>query len=249
MLHDVASWYFTQSYDYPFPSEKRVVVITLLIAFTGPFLFAKQLNELRYMSTISVLTCVVLALSVIVIATGRIVDRDLAHDAHYLPAANWDVESMFAGIGAISFAYSSSVNFVNVYHELKVQTPAQGARAATLATILCMVLYLAVALTSVFGWGSAVIDAGNGNVLYLIPADNDFVTLWCFVLVVSITLLFPVILFPVLDSVRWRRHRVPLPASLADSLRARRRWRRLCCAPSRRTYRGRCSARRWWTGS
>jgi hypothetical protein len=48
-------------------------------------------------------------------------------------------------------------------------------------------------------WGTDC-SLSDGNVLYLIPPSNTWVTLWCFALIVCITLLYPCINFPVVTS-------------------------------------------------
>ena len=52
MLHDITSWYYTGSYDYPFESSKRAVTISILLVLVLPFCFSTSLRALRHISSI-----------------------------------------------------------------------------------------------------------------------------------------------------------------------------------------------------
>jgi len=64
------------------------------------------------------------------------------------------------------------------------------------STILITSLYMAVALVAVFAWGSLVTN--NSNILYIIPVDIYFVNYLCLILSICITLMYPVINYPIL---------------------------------------------------
>ena len=76
----------------------------------------------------------------------------------------------------------------------------RGLVAAAISSALICALYVTTSLLSVFAWGSHC-KSGDGNVLYLIPAENLWVTFWCFVLIVAIVLLYPIINFPLVSSI------------------------------------------------
>ncbi|KAK3283682.1 hypothetical protein CYMTET_8634 [Cymbomonas tetramitiformis] len=65
-------------------------------------------------------------------------------------------------------------------------------RPVTASTALCCTLYILVPVLCVFAWGEKCM-LGEGNVLFMVPASNGWVTFWSFMLVVVITLLYPVI--------------------------------------------------------
>ena len=198
MLHDLTSWYFTGSYSNAnFPAGKRAVVIALLAAFALPFCFAEQIVALRHMSTVSVTTCTMLSLSMVVLALRQIAEHGVAADDQAVPAfvGSGGATAVLSGAGAICFTYSSVINLVNVYGEMNQQTLRQGVRAVSAATGLCCLIYTSVALLCVLAWGVRC-NSPSGNVLYLVSMSNYWVDFWCFALIVSITLLYPVINFP-----------------------------------------------------
>eukprot|EP00854_Cymbomonas_tetramitiformis_P022134 gene22134-26676_t len=147
LLADIAAWYFTGGYDYPFPPARRAVLLTLMLSFMMPFCFVKEQHSLRHIPTASVSTCIILCFSMVVIATERLLHHGPASGDEKVPAAIWDADALLSGGAAICFIYSS--------------------------VAACML--------------------GEGNVLFMVPASNGWVTFWSFMLVVVITLLYPVI--------------------------------------------------------
>ena len=77
MLHDITSWYFTGSFDYPFTRDKRAVTMIILLVVVMPFCFSRSLKNLRHIATLSVSTCTILAISLTVLAITRIAEHGL----------------------------------------------------------------------------------------------------------------------------------------------------------------------------
>ena len=200
MLHDIICWYFTGSYDYPFTSTQRCVVLCLLSGFVLPFcISSNDLHSLRYISTTSVFVCVTLTLSVMFLACKRIYELGIADGELAVPAFNGNFGDILNGAAAICFAYSSVINIVSVNKDIQdTQQPlTQGARAIAFASSICGFCYASLSVVCVLSWGT-LCSQFNGNVLYLIPVDEYWVTFWCFALV--ITLLYPVINVPMVDN-------------------------------------------------
>ena len=72
-------------------------------------------------------------------------------------------------------------------------------KVTSAASIICCFLYASLSFVSVLAWGTAC-QRNTGNILYMIPPDHYWVTFWCFVLVVAITLLYPLINVPVVNN-------------------------------------------------
>jgi len=205
MLKDILSWYFTGDYNYPISKTKNGIMISVLLAFVSPFcLQSNSLSALRHIGTVSFFTSATLAVSMIVLGLKRIVrgegDDDFENDdVTHTTAVVWDCKQILSGSAALCFAYSSVANIAGVVHEMrpKPKTVFQAHHPVLWSTALCCILYLGVGLICSLAWGSKV-ATGSGNVLYLIHADNVWITFWSFVLVISIVLLFPVINYPIL---------------------------------------------------
>ena len=128
MLHDIAAWYFTGEYAYcfngqggamSFPRSKRAVVIAVLLALVFPFCAAKDLAAVRHASTLSVGTCVVLAISIIVLAAKQlVVEGGPLRGVTAVPAFQQEISllSIMSESGVLCFAYSSVIALPSVMH-------------------------------------------------------------------------------------------------------------------------------------
>ena len=72
---------------------------------------------MRFISTISVTTCIVLVFTMIYLATYKIVTEGYAEGKEATPAVVTDIRGVIGGSAAICFAYSSIINVVSVYND------------------------------------------------------------------------------------------------------------------------------------
>ena len=198
MLHDLLCWYFTGSFDYPFSRGMRAGMLIFIGALILPFCISfSDLHSLRFISTISVTTCIVLVFTMIYLATYKIVTEGYAEGKEATPAVVTDIRGVIGGSAAICFAYSSIINVVSVYNDgdrnastLPSLLDANRSKLSKMikvtsaASIICCFLYASLSFMSVLAWGTAC-QRNTGNILYMIPPDHYWVTFWCFVLVVS----------------------------------------------------------------
>ena len=208
MLHDIICWYFTGSYSYNFTSSQRLVTLCLLCGFVLPFcLDSTELHSLRYISTTSVSICVTLALSVMVLAGSRLYSHGIASGDQGVPAFSSDVGASLSGCAAICFAYSSIINIVSVNRDISTVHRNEDAEkvqrrsifAVSLTSIVCAFFYASLSLLCVLAYGN-LCKQNEGNILYLFPPSFYWITAWCFALVVSVTLLYPVINNPMVNN-------------------------------------------------
>ena len=214
MLHDLLCWYFTGSFDYPFSRGMRAGMLIFIGALILPFCINfSDLHSLRFISTISVTTCIVLVFTMVYMATYKIATEGYAEGKEATPAMVTDIRGVIGGSAAICFAYSSIINVVSVYNDgSSTETTKSGypddthrsklskmIKVTSAASIICCFLYSSLSLVSVLAWGTAC-QRNTGNILYMIPPDQYWVTFWCFVLVVAITLLYPLINVPVVNN-------------------------------------------------
>eukprot|EP00944_MAST-04C_sp_MAST-4C-sp1_P009926 g9926.t1 len=213
MLHDLLCWYFTGSFDYPFSRGMRSGMLIFIGALILPFCISfSDLHSLRFISTISVTTCIVLVFTMIYLATYKIATEGYAEGTEATPAVVSDIRGVIGGSAAICFAYSSIINVVSVYndgdrndgtipslpHAYRSKL-SKMIKVTSAASIICCFLYASLSFVSVLAWGTAC-QRNTGNILYMIPPDHYWVTFWCFVLVVAITLLYPLINVPVVNN-------------------------------------------------
>lgn len=223
MLHDLLCWYFTGSYDYPFSRQMRAGMLLFLGALILPFCINfSDLHSLRYISTVSVTTCIVLVFSMIYLAVYKIATEGYATGVDAAPQVVWDIRGVVGGSAAICFAYSSIINVVSVYNEdishvdQNSTSPRRNRngnskldihkrklnkmiKVTSTASLICCFLYSSLSFASVLAWGQKC-QRNTGNILYMIPLDQYWVTFWCFCLVVAITLLYPLINVPVVNN-------------------------------------------------
>ena len=138
------------------------------------------------------------------------------------PQVVWDIRGVVGGSAAICFAYSSIINVVSVYNEdishvdQNSTSPRRNRngnskldihkrklnkmiKVTSTASLICCFLYSSLSFASVLAWGQKC-QRNTGNILYMIPLDQYWVTFWCFCLVVAITLLYPLINVPVVNN-------------------------------------------------
>ena len=225
MLHDLLCWYFTGSYDYPFSKSMRAGMLLFLGALILPFCINfSDLHSLRYISTVSVTTCIVLVFSMIYLACYKLATDGYEIGDDATPAVVWDLGGVVGGSAAICFAYSSIINVVSVYNEdvgSNNGTNRDGSmksdehntnsemmynrklnkmiKVTSSASLICCFLYSSLSFATVLAWGQKC-QRNTGNILYMVPLDQYWVTFWCFCLVVAITLLYPLINVPVVNN-------------------------------------------------
>jgi len=211
MLHDIICWYFTGTYNYPFHAGQRFVILWLLCGFILPFcISSSDLHSLRYISTTSVTVCMILAVSVMFLAIQRLINHGVADGAAYVPAFHGDFSDTLSGAAAICFAYSSVINVVSINRDIQESKRTKAVEeinnyskksmlSVSLASSVCCVFYASLSLLCVLAWGNLCAN-NNGNILYLFPANDYWITFWCFALVIAVTLLYPIINVPMVNN-------------------------------------------------
>ena len=97
----------------------------------------------------------------------------------------------------IAFVYTPLLELFPVYNELNNRDLHKTKISVYIATFICFIIYLIVSVLVVITFGTET----QSNSLYNIPNDNYWITFCCFVLVIVIVLLYPVINYPMLNAI------------------------------------------------
>ena len=97
----------------------------------------------------------------------------------------------------MAFVYTPLLELFPVYNELNHRDLSRTKPSVYIATFICFVVYVGVSVIVVVTYGTDLYP----NSLYNVRADNYWITFCCFMLVIVITLLYPVINYPMLNAI------------------------------------------------
>merc|ERR1711988_1628358 len=137
----------------------------------------------------SLIVCMILAYTIYLGGSGHKAE-------HPVPAVHWDAESIFRAAGAVCFAYTSLMALFPVLNDMSAPRKAPKVVAASTGT--CFVIYTLIGLAGAFAFGAAT----QSNCIYnILPADRMAFRLPVLALVACITLLYPIINFPMVAAI------------------------------------------------
>jgi len=204
ILRDLLEWYITGSYGKIPVSEAQqniLMIAALLVAF--PFCGSKTVGALRYVSSMSVST--VLMTCVWIIGECMFWYWPKGHFAgHTSPLVSTHWQDYAVYIPTIAFAYTGTLVLMPVLQEFKQKdSPKAVHDLIGASTLVCLLGYGVFSLIVVMTFGVNVDkdtydNSTASSVLYLFPPDHYGVTLLKLGLVIVITLLYPIINYPVL---------------------------------------------------
>eukprot|EP00475_Leptophrys_vorax_P043375 TRINITY_DN833_c0_g1_i1.p1 TRINITY_DN833_c0_g1~~TRINITY_DN833_c0_g1_i1.p1 ORF type:complete len:478 (-),score=96.66 TRINITY_DN833_c0_g1_i1:74-1507(-) len=205
LLHDILEWYITGSYGKTALSTGRQAILlfgALLVAF--PLCGSKTLGALRYVSTL----CVSTVLITCIWCVGECMFWYWPHGQFQastapLVATSWQSYAIY--IPAIAFAFTGTLVLLPVLSEYKKKDSKSVNQLVGASTLMCLIGYSVFSLVMVLTFGDQVdYDKWRGTkastVLYVFPAEHYGVTFLCFCLCIVITLLYPILNFPVMHS-------------------------------------------------
>ena len=206
LLHDIIEWFWTGHYSHQFEWEKTAVLYIIMLCFTIPWLFQKSLKGLSGVGTLSVITVCITSVSMIIVcfynwAVGKDAGPGRSNAAIYgfsrMGESSFWITDFWRACPAIAFVYTPMMELFPVYTELNGRDVNKTRPSVIIASILCFVVYVSVAVIVVITYGTDT----QSNSLYNIPPENYWITFCCFCLVIVITLLYPVLNYPMLNAV------------------------------------------------
>jgi hypothetical protein len=229
LLHDLLEFYVTDNYGKTsFSESKELVLYICLMGAALVFCGSSKITTLRYVSTASVLvvllTCVWCTCECIFYYwfTKR---ENAFSGPKAAPIFKWDLYTWSATLPAIAFIYTPTFALFSVYSELRNKSLPAMASIVSKSTLICCFGYLIVALVGILTFGQNIsFDSFKGSIapsyLYVFPPDHYVVTFLCFALVAVITMLYPVLNLPYLNSLKALIEMIPLSEGL-DAARSK----------------------------
>jgi len=219
LLHDLLEWYITGTYgNVELSTTKELILYVGLLSVAFVFSTGDKMSALRHVSSISV-TVVLLTCAW---CTGECIFWYMLHEkksefrpllpnnpAHSNPNGtilySTDWKSYAADLPAIAFAFSGTFCLFPVYREIHDKSLPNMKKVIGRSTFICAAGYMIVSLFGIWTFGKDIdVNPTTGkpasNYLYVFPPDHYVVTLLCFGLCITITLLYAVINFPFLAS-------------------------------------------------
>jgi len=215
MFGDLMYWFVTdkpttEAGEWHLESYKKAVLMAVLLTIVLPFCFQSRINNLRWIGTLSVaVVCLNVSMFVgycIYLQAAGFVPEDTSHNPiNTSTAVQLDVGNIFRAAGTVAFAYTPLLNLFNVVKEMP--DPRKATPAVGIATILCFIVYLITGLA-----GNLTFKAiTQSNCVYnTLPQHRMAFRIPWLMLVCCITLLYPVVNFPMVVSIEFligkRRH-------------------------------------------
>lgn len=89
--------------------SQRAVIFIILLGIAFPYCLQDKLNSLRHISTLTVCTCFILCITVIVCGIINIINENLVYNPKKIKKTdvvmfNWNIQSLLSGIAALLYA-------------------------------------------------------------------------------------------------------------------------------------------------
>ena len=79
LLHDIIDWFYTDQYEeFTFDWQKTAILYCVMLSLTLPWLFQRSLHGLSGVGTLSVMTVIITAVSLVGVCIGKL---SLGHGA------------------------------------------------------------------------------------------------------------------------------------------------------------------------
>jgi len=216
LLGDLLIWFVTgkgseNNDEFHLAKSRKAVLYILLLSIALPFCFQDDLNSLRYISTASVTAVMMNTMWFVVYCLWLVgTEQSPVHGGDAsdwppsvtgewktLPAFSDSPTDYFRSAGAVCFAFSSIVTLFPTVREMN--QPQRIGQAVNWSSALCFTVYIATALAGAFAFGTGA----ESNCLYNTNVKHrDTLRPLVFVLVVCIILLYPVINYPMVQSLQ-----------------------------------------------
>ena len=204
LLHDIIEWFYTNEYGkYKFDADKTMILYTIMLSFTIPWLFQRSLKGLSSVGTLSVITVLITAFSLVIVCItnifqGKYAQNDAKPDYTFdiLKTNEFWTKNLWQAAPTCAFVYTGLLELFPVFSELNSKDIAKTKKHIYISSFICAVVYIIVSVIVIVTYGQDI----QPNSLYNVPADNYWITFCCFCLVIVITLLYPVINYPMVSA-------------------------------------------------
>lgn len=172
----------------------RLMSFIFWILFMLPLSNLRDINSLRYASLVGFLATCYLVLAIVLYAALQDENArknvDLAHAADF---------NFWSSLTVFSFSYCCQTNAFEIYHELKQASPGRMKKAAVLGMTFCTALYVISGCAGLAAFGSGI----ESNILsnFHDPQNTGYVVLAFVAITFTVTLAFPVAIFPTRDAI------------------------------------------------
>ena len=208
LLHDIIDWFYTGQYEkYEFAWGKNAILYAIMLSLTLPWLFQRNLSGLSSVGTVSVMVVLITSISLVCdCLTGILIHENWAQPGSSnapiygfdnLGKADFWQKGFWSTAPTFGFVFTGLLELFPVFNELQGRNPRRAKPAILISTIICATIYIIVGSVVVIRYGKSTDD----NSLYNIPAENYWITFLCFALVIMITLLYPVINYPMVNAI------------------------------------------------
>jgi len=173
---------------------KQALLIVLLLVVALPYCFEKSIGALHWIGSalvfvVTLLCSMFVGYCIYLLCTDHQVENPV-------PFAHWDAEGLFRAAGAVCFAYTSLMALFPVLSDMS--SPSTAPKVVAASSITCFMIYLATALAGAWAFGAAT----QSNCIYnILPGDRMAFRLPVLALVAMVTLLYPIINFPMVTAV------------------------------------------------
>eukprot|EP01083_Nonionella_stella_P303241 1048905_1 len=204
LFHDIIDWFYTnQDEEYGFDWKKTGILYVVMLSLTLPWLFQRSLHGLSGVGTISVMTVILTGVSFIIICVGKLANGEGASGAQ-APVYGFSKMSteqfwktdFWRACPTIAFVYTPLLELFPVYIELNHRDIARTKTSVYVSMFICFLIYAVVSTLVIVTYGTKT----QPNSLYNVPVSNNWFNFCCFALVIVITLLYPVINYPMINA-------------------------------------------------
>eukprot|EP01083_Nonionella_stella_P105401 303153_1 len=207
LLHDLIEWFYTGEYDnFTFDWKKTGILYVVMLSLTLPWLFQRSLHALSGVGILSVMSVILTVVSLCIICIDMIATGEAASDAKgnapvygfsKMTTEQFWKTDFWRACPTIAFVYTSLWELFPVYTELNHRDVASTKSSIYVSMFICFVIYVAVSTLVIVTYGTDTLP----NALYNVPATNYWFNFCCFMIVIVITLLYPVINYPMMNAV------------------------------------------------
>lgn len=171
----------------------RLTTIIYWACFMLPLSLAREINSLRYASTLGVASTIILVTSIVV------------HSANAGPAVakenltffEFDI-NMVVAMPTFIFSYCCQTNAFEIYTEMKPRTVKQMTTNCSLSMIICTTIYIVAGIAGFANFGSDT----RGDILNNFnPLQDAYLSVAFFAVTITMTAAFPICIFPTRDAV------------------------------------------------
>lgn len=171
----------------------RIMTVIYWACFMLPLSLAKEINSLRYASSMGVCSTIILVTAIVVHcaqAGPEVAQKNLTYFEFNI--------DMVVAMPTFLFAYCCQTNAFKIYTEMKPKTVKQMTKNCSYSMVVCTSIYIICGVAGFANFGAAT----SGNILNnLNPLSSAYVAIAFFAVTITLTPCFPMCMFPTRDAV------------------------------------------------